>query len=303
MRTTLVILLVALGIAALAGLNSFYTVRQDQQALVLQFGNPVAVRNEYQLSESGEEIDEAGLFFKLPWEEVIKLDRKNIGSNIANIEVLASDQRRLTVDAFVRWRIVDPLTFYQRFRTERNAVGQIQRFTETNIRNALGQVPVPEIISGQRVALMNEIRLNVNQALNGTGIDIIDVRIRQADLPVAVAEGIYERMRSEREQEAQRIRSEGDEQALLIEAQANREQTVIRAEANQQSEEIRGAGDAEANRIYAEAYGRDIGFFRLQRGLIACERAIQEGTVVVVDSEELDICRVFIEGARAASGR
>merc|ERR1711916_36789 len=107
-----------------------YVVRQDQQALVLQFGSPVEVRNEYQESESGQMVDEAGLFFKLPWEEVITLDRKNIGTDIPDIEVLASDQRRLTVDAFVRWRIVDPLKFYQRLRTEIGANSQLQRFTE-----------------------------------------------------------------------------------------------------------------------------------------------------------------------------
>ncbi len=303
MRAISVILLVVLGIVALVGLNSFYTVRQDQQALVLQFGSPVAVRNEFSLTESGEQIDEAGLFFKLPWEQVITLDRKNIGSNIPDIEVLASDQRRLTVDAFVRWRITDPLMFYQRFRAENIATGQIQRFTETSIRNSLGQVPVPEIVSGQRVALMEEIRANVNDALDGTGIDIIDVRIRQADLPAAVAEGVYTRMRTEREQEAQRIRSEGEERARLIRAQADREATVVRAEANQTAEQTRGEGDAEATRIYADAYGRDIAFFRLQRGLIACEEAIVEGTVIVSDSSELDVCRVFIEGARRASGR
>ena len=129
------------------------------------------------------------------------------------------------------------------------------------------------------------------------------VRIRQADLPAAVAEGVYTRMRTEREQEAQRIRSEGEEEARLIRAQADREATIVRAEANQTAEQTRGEGDAEATRIYADAYGRDIAFFRLQRGLIACEEAIIEGTVIVSDSSELDVCRVFIEGARRASGR
>ncbi|MAT35744.1 MAG: protease modulator HflC [Ponticaulis sp.] len=317
-------MIIAVGVVALVGLNSFYTVRQDEQALVLQFGSPVAVRNEYVTVDMDadpteadtpaeqqdvprdapvQEVDEAGLFFKLPWEEVIILDRKNIGTNIPDIEVLASDQRRLTVDAFVRWRIVDPLKFYQRLRTERGANAQLQRFTESNIRDALGQVPVPEIISGQRASLMDEIRLNVNQALAGTGIDIIDVRIRQADLPAAVAEGVYERMKTERQQEAQRIRSEGEERARLIRAQADRQQTVIVAEANEQSETIRGEGDARRNNIYAQAYGQDISFFRFQRALIACEEAIQEGTVVVADPSTLDLCRVFIEQAEAAGDR
>ncbi|MAP94681.1 MAG: protease modulator HflC [Ponticaulis sp.] len=319
MRGFAIILIIILGVGVLVGLNSFYTVRQDEQALVLQFGSPVAVRNSYETVtttpetaegeeaatpvESLQEVDEAGLFFKLPWENVVVLDRKNLGSDIPDIEVLASDQRRLTVDAFVRWRIVDPLKFYQRFRNEDGARAQLQRFTESNIRNALGEVPVPEIVSGQRAQLMNEILTNVNEALAGTGIDIIDVRIRQADLPAAVAEGVYRRMRTEREQEAQRIRSEGEERARLIRAQADRQQTVILAEANEQSEEIRGQGDAQRNKIYADAYGKDLDFFRFQRALIACEESIEEGTSIVADPNNLDVCQVFIDRARSAGGQ
>lgn len=300
MRGFAILLIVVLGVVALIGLNSFYTVRQDQQALVLQFGNPVAVRNEYSENDQGQSIDEAGLFFKLPWEDVKTLDRKNIGTDIADIEVLASDQRRLTVDAFVRWRIVDPLKFYQRFTTETAAGSQLQRFTESSIRDALGQVPVPEIISGQRASLMNQIRENVNAALAGTGIDIIDVRIRQADLPATVEEGVYNRMRTERQQEAQRIRSEGEEKSRLIKATADRERVVIEAQANEKSETIRGEGDANRNKIYADAYSKDVEFFRFQRALIACEEAIKEGTVVVVDPGNLDLCKVFIDNARNA---
>lgn len=317
MKGLSIVLIVIIGLVGLVGLNSFYVVRQDQQALVLQFGSPVAVRNEFvAVSLAGDdpdttadanapvqEVDEAGLFFKLPWEEVITLDRKNIGTDIPDIEVLASDQRRLTVDAFVRWRITNPLTFYQRLRDERGANSQLQRFTESNIRDALGQVPVPEIISGQRAALMEEIRQNVNDALAGTGIDIIDVRIRAADLPAAVAEGVYARMKTERNQEAQRIRSEGEERARLIRAQAERQQTVILAEANEQSERLRGEGDAQRNKIYADAYGRDLDFFRFQRALIACEESIEQGTVVVTNPNNLDLCKVFIDRARAAGGQ
>ena len=318
MKGLSIALIVIVGVVGLIGLNSFYVVRQDQQALVLRFGEPTEIRNEYveiSLANANEdpdtvdpdapvqEVDEAGLFFKLPWEEVIKLDRKNIGTNIPDIEVLASDQRRLTVDAFVRWRIVNPLTFYQRLRDERGANTQLQRFTESNIRDALGQVPVPEIISGQRASLMEEIRTNVNSALNGTGIQIIDVRIRQADLPAAVAEGVYARMKTERNQEAQRIRSEGEERARLIRAQAERQQTVILADANETSEQIRGDGDAQRNKIYADAYGQDLDFFRFQRALIACEESIEEGTIVVTDPSNLDLCKVFIDRARAAGAQ
>ncbi len=300
MRLVTILILVALAVGALIGLNSFYTVRQDYQALILEFGRPQMVRNEYSLNEQGEKLDEAGLFFKAPWQEVIYLDRKNIGSDIADIEVLASDQRRLTVDAFVRWHITDPLKFYQRLRTEDRAERQLQRFTESAIRDALGKVPVPEIISGQRAQLMEDLRKSVNESLSGTGITIIDVRIRQADLPADVANGVYDRMRTEREQVAQGIRSKGEEAARLIRAKANREATVLKAEARQKSEQIKGDGDAKRNKIYADAYGQDESFFRFQRALIACEESIKDGTQIIVAPDNLDLCKVFIDRARLA---
>lgn len=283
-------------LAIIVAANSFYTVRQDQQALVLQFGNPIEVRN-----EPG--TDEAGLYFKIPLvQQVVMLDKKNIGLDISDIEVLASDQRRLTVDAFVRWRINDPLKFYQRLRTEGAAAAQLDRFTESSIREALGDVPVPEIISGQRASLMNRIRETVNTNMGGTGIDIIDVRIRQADLPAAIAEGVYERMKTARQQEAQSIRSNGEERARLIRATAEREAIVIEAQAREQAEIIRGQGDALRNEIYANAYNRDADFFRFYRSLLACENAIQDGTRLVIAPENLNVCNVFSEQA-AATGR
>ncbi|MEL6567529.1 MAG: protease modulator HflC [Pseudomonadota bacterium] len=287
MRAFTIILAFLVVIGAVIAANSFYTVRQDQQAVVLQFGDLVDVRN-----EPG--TDEAGLYFKMPLlQQVTLLDRKNIGLDIPNIEVLASDQRRLTVDAFVRWRIKDPLLFYQRLRTETAAAAQLNRFTESSIREALGNVPVPEIVSGQRVVLMNRIRDAVNENLEGTGIDIIDVRIRQADLPAEIAEGVYERMRTDRLQEAERIRAEGEERARLIRATGAREATVIVAQAREQAEIIRGEGDARRNETYAQAYNQDPEFFRFYRSLIACERSIQAGTKLIVDPNNLGVCDIF----------
>lgn len=283
-------------VVILVAVNSFYVVRQDEQALVLQVGEPKEVRN-------APGTDQAGLYLKVPvLQQVEILDKKNLGLDIENIEVLASDQRRLTVDAFVRWRIKDPLKFYQRFGTQGAASAQLNRITTSTIREELGDVPVPEIISGQRAQLMDRIREKVNSGLTDDGIDIIDVRIRQADLPREVADGVYSRMQTARKQEAQRIRAEGEERARLIRAQAERERTVIEAQAREQAEKIRGEGDARSTEIYALAYNRDPEFFRFQRALIACENAIQRGTRVVVGPDGLGLCDEFINRARANGG-
>lgn len=287
---TLAFVILALIIAS----NSFFIVRQPQQALVLQVGEPRRVIN-------APGTDEAGLYFKIPViQQVEVLDKRNLGLEIEGIQVLASDQRRLRVDAFVRWRIKDPLRFYQRFRTESAANSQLARITTSSIREALGDVPVPEIISGQRAALMNRIRDKVNGELTTDGIDIIDVRIRQADLPQEVAQGVYSRMQSARLQESQRIRAEGEERARFIRAQAEREKTVIEAQAREQAERIRGEGDARSSEIYANAYGRDAEFFRFTRALIACEKAIQQGTQLIIGPDSLGICDQFLDSARAS---
>lgn len=281
-------------------MNSFYVVRQDQQALVLQFGEPVVTRNDpgSTSAENG-----AGLYFKIPiMQQVVILDRKNIGYELRDLEVLASDQRRLRVDAFARWRISDPLKFYQRLRNENVAGERIESFTEAAIRAELGKVPVPEIVSGQRSSLMDAIRGAVNDQMEQFGVDIIDVRIRQADLPTEVANGVYGRMQTARLQEAERIRAEGEERARLIRATAQRESTVIEAEAREEAEKIRGEGDARSTDVYARAYSRDPEFFRFQRALIACEKAIQDGTQIVVGPEALGICDQFIASARANGG-
>ena len=288
--------LAIVAIVLVAILNSFYVVRQDEQALILQGGEPRAVIN-------APGTDEAGLYFKIPVIQTVeKLDRKNLGLDIENIQVLASDQRRLAVDAFVRWRISDPLQFYQSLRTIPGAANQLNDVTKASIREVMGDVPVPEIISGQRSELMENIREKVANELADAGISIIDVRIRQADLPREVADGVYSRMQTARKQEAERIRAEGEERARLIRAQAEREKTVLEAQAREQSEVIRGEGDARSTEIYASAYNKDPEFFRFQRALIACENSIQEGTRIVVAPDSLGLCDEFINRARANGG-
>ena len=288
--------LAIVAIVLVAILNSFYVVRQDEQALILQVGEPRAVIN-------APGTDEAGLYFKIPVIQTVeKLDRKNLGLDIENIQVLASDQRRLAVDAFVRWRISDPLQFYQSLRTIPGAANQLNDVTKASIREVMGDVPVPEIISGQRSELMENIREKVANELADAGISIIDVRIRQADLPREVADGVYSRMQTARKQEAERIRAEGEERARLIRAQAEREKTVLEAQAREQSEVIRGEGDARSTEIYSSANNKDVEFFRFQRALIACENSIQEGTRIIVAPDSLGLCDEFINRARANGG-
>ena len=287
-----VIGIVAVIAALVAVLNSFFIVDQREQSLVLQVGAAVEAYN-----EPG--TDEAGLKFKIPFvQSVVTYDKRNLGLDVPNIEVFASNQEQLIVDAFVRWRISEPLAFYQRLGTQREAQNQLLRFTETAIRNALGSQLPEEIISGQRSELMDEIRDNLSGSISGRGIDIIDVRIKRVDLPPDVSQRVFDRMAATRNQQAEQIRAEGDERAKLVRAEAERERTVLLAEARRESEQIRGEGDAQRNEIYAQAYEQDREFFRFQRALIACEQAFTEGTQLVVGPDNLGICDEFIDQAR-----
>ena len=289
--------IVAAVLAAIVLFNSFFIVDQRKQALLLQVGRAVEAYN-----EPGS--DEAGLKLKIPLlQNVVMYDRRNLGLNVPGIEAYASNQEQLIVDAFVRWQISDPLAFYQRLNNERDARSQLRNFTDAAIRNALASRLPEEIISGQRSELMDEIRTNLADNIAGRGIEIIDVRIRRADLPDDVSERVFQRMEATREQEAEEIRAEGDERAQLVRATAERERTVILAEARQQAEEIRGEGDARRNEIYANAYERDAEFFRFYRSLIACEEAFTEGTRIVVGPNQLGLCNDFIDQARQSGSR
>lgn len=284
--------IIAIVVGLIAAFNSVFIVDQRQQSLVLQVGRAVQAYN-----EPGQ--DEAGLKFKLPFvQSVVSFDRRNLGLDVPDIEVFASNQEQLIVDAFVRWRIDEPLEFFQRLGTQREAERQLLRFTDASIRNALGTKLPEEIISGQRSELMDQIRDSLGASIDGRGIDIIDVRIKRVDLPDEVSQRVFDRMAATRNQEAEQIRAEGDERAQLIRAEAERERTVLLAEARRDSEKIRGEGDAQRNEIYAQAYEQDSEFFRFQRALIACENALTEGTQIVVGPDSLGLCDEFIESAR-----
>ncbi len=313
MKSFGILALVALIAVVVAALNSFFIVDQRQQSIVLQVGAAKHIYN-----EPGS--DEAGLKFKIPFiQSVVTYDKRNLGLDVVPEEVLfASDQEQLDVDAFVRWRISNPLSFYQRLQTISNAENQLRQYTEAAMRNAISTRLPEDIISGQRSELMDEIRDELSVEIDELGIDIIDVRIKRVELPVSVSNEVYNRMAATRNQQAEQIRAEGDERAKLVRAEAERERTVLLAEARREAEQIRGEGDAKRNEIYAEAYQQDVEFFRFQRALIACEKAFgvgdlgdsadtessgprsqQEPTRIIVGPNQLGLCDEFIAQARA----
>lgn len=305
MKSFGILSIVALIIAAIAAMNTFFVVDQREQALVLQVG---AAKETY--NAPGE--DQAGLKMKIPFvQSVVKYDKRNLGLDIPDIEVYASNQEQLLVDAFVRWRIDNPLAFYQTLNNMTRANRDLSGFTETAIRKAIANRLPEDVISGQRAELMDEIRSDLRASVEGQagaeegdaslgdlGISIIDVRIRRADLPADVSERVFERMNAARQQRAEQIRAEGEERAKLIRATAEKERTVLLAQANEQSEIIRGEGDAKRNEIYASAYEKDPEFFRFQRALIACEKSYTKGTQIVVAPDNMGLCDEFIRRAR-----
>ncbi|NNE58353.1 MAG: protease modulator HflC [Hellea sp.] len=263
-----------------------FTVKEWEQGLVLEFGKAKRVENEW-----GKPSD-AGLKFKAPWESVVKLDRRNLEIDLKPVELLASDQERLVVDAFVRYRILNGIKYYEALRDEAGAEQKLNSIMDSTLRDVLGRVDTPEIIAGRRAELMAEIQDVSNQvaANQDLGVEIIDVRIKRADLPRENAERVFARMVTQREQEASLKRAQGQERAQEIRATAEKEATVIKAKAREQSEIIRGQGDKQRNAIYAEAYEQDADFFEFYRSMEAYKKSLKEGTTYIMspDSEFLE---------------
>jgi membrane protease subunit HflC len=266
MPRNLPIIVIAVFAILILVMQSMFIVRQDRQAIVLRFGAYAS-----SINEPG--TNEPGLYFKWPIaDQVVMYDRRNIGLTLEGQPVTASDQERLIVDAIVRWRITDPRRFYQSALTEEGGAQRLETFTESAMRRALGGASSNDIISGRRAALMQEIEDDLNRsAATELGVRVVDVRIRQADLPVENQERVYARMISERQQVAGRIRAEGA-----------RDAAIIRATAQQESERLRGEGEAERARIFAQAYGRDAEFAAFYRSMRAYDTAIDANTPIVV---------------------
>lgn len=259
---------IALAVLVLA-MNTLFIVRQDRQAIVLRLGAYTRTIN-----QPG--VDRPGLNIKIPFIDTVHMfDKRNIGLTLEGQPIVASDQERLVVDAAVRWRIVDPRLFYQSALTEEGGAQRVETFAESAIRRALGAATSNDIISGRRAELMQRIEADLNaSAATQLGVNIIDVRIRQADLPDENRERVYERMRSERAQVAGRLRAEGE-----------RDATIIRATAQEESERLRGQGEAERARIFARAYGRDPEFAAFYRSMRAYENSLEQGTPIVISPD------------------
>jgi len=263
--------------------NIMFIVPETKSAIVLRFGEPT---NQY---------NEAGLRFKMPIAESVQfVDRRNRELDQAPIEIIASNQERLTVDAFARYRIIDPLLFYQSVRTEDNGESRLQSLMNQTVRRVLGEVSVDDIVSTQRADLMLRIRQLLSDSARRFGVEIVDVKIRRADLPQQNSQAVFERMITERNQLAQQIRAEGNEAAVQIRAQSEREATEIRATAEEEAQKLRGQADGERNAVFAEAYNKDAEFFAFYRSLTAYEKALANGdNTTILLSPDSEFFRYF----------
>lgn len=265
MRSALfAIVVIVLALGAFAAYSAAFIVSQTEQALVLQFGKPQRV------------IKEPGLYFKYPLVQTATIyDNRILALDMRPQEVIAADQKRLVVDAFTRFRISDPLLFYQAVTNEEVARSRLTSSVDASLRRVIGAANFEAIVRDERSEMMRRIAEDVNTQAQEFGIDIVDVRLKRVDLPQANSEAIFRRMQTERQQEAAEIRARGREAGQRIRAEADRKATIIKAEAERDSQIIRGEGDAERNKIFADAFTRDEDFFTFYRSMQAYERGMK----------------------------
>lgn len=277
-----IVALIVLVIAVVIGYSSVFTVDQTQQAIVVRLGEPVRV------------VTEPGLNFKAPFiDSVISIDKRILDLENPSQEVIASDQKRLVVDAFARYKIKNALRFYQSLGSIQAANVQMTTLLNAAVRRVLGEVTFSHVVRDERAALMLRIRDQLDREADGYGISVVDVRIRRADLPEANSQAVYQRMQTERQREAAEFRAQGAQKAQEIRSRADREATVIIAEANSQAEATRGEGDGERNRIFAETYGKDPDFFAFYRSMGAYEASLRTNDTRYLLRPDSDFFRYF----------
>jgi len=284
MRTATGAVAVGIALVLIVLYSSVFVVHQTQQALVLRFGEPVR-----------EPVTMPGLYYKLPLiDSVVLIDKRILDLDSPPQEVIASDQKRLVVDAFARYRITNPLKFYQSVGTVEGANSRLSSVLNSSLRRVLGESNFIEVVRDDRADLMNRIKDGMNaEAKENFGIEVVDVRLRRADLPDANSQAVYQRMQTERQREAAEIRAQGNQASQVIRAKADRDVTVIIAEATSKGEQTRGEGDGTRNKIFADAYGKDPDFFAFYRSMQAYELGLQKDGTRMLLSPDSDFFRFF----------
>ncbi len=267
----LIVILVA---AAFFLYASAFTIDETEQAIIVEFGRP-----------EGDPIKKAGLYFKLPWRQLVSFEKRILEYDVEPKAIITLDKKRLEVDNYARWRIDDPLTFYRAVRTINGALNRIDPVIYSELRVELGKHDLSEIVDKRREKIMEKVSASSREKLLEYGIEIIDVRIKRADLSVENEKAVFDRMRAERERKAKQYRSEGDEEALKIMAETDKERTIILAEAYRQSQKLRGEGDAKAVEIYAKAFQSDPKFYEFIRTLEAYQKVIDEKTTLILSTD------------------
>lgn len=284
--------LVVLLVLIIVGYSSLFTVRQTEQALVVRLGAPV-----------GAPITEPGLHFKAPFvDTVISIDNRILDLENPSQEIIASDQKRLVVDAFARYRIKDALRFYQSVGSISAANLQLTALLNAALRRVLGEATFIQVVRDEREALMGRIRDQLDKQAAAYGIQVVDVRIRRADLPEQNSQAVYQRMQTERQREAAEFRAQGGQKAQEIKSKADREATVIVADANSEADKVRGEGDGERNRIFAEAYSKDPQFFAFYRAMTAYETSLKTSDTRFVLKPDSEFFRFFNSVNGTSSG-
>ena len=273
---------VILVVVLVLGYSSLFSVYQTQQALVVRLGQPVRV------------VNEPGLNFKLPFvDNVITIDKRILDLEAPAQEVIASDQKRLVVDAFARYKITNALQFYQTLGSIQGANSQLTILLNSALRRVLGEATFTQLVRDERAGLMQRIQQLVDKEAGGYGIQVVDVRIRRADLPEQNSQAVYQRMQTERAREAAEFRAQGAQRAQEIRSRADRDVTVLVAEAQSKSEQIRGEGDASRNQIFADAFNKDPQFFSFYRSMQAYETSMKPGDTRLLLKPDNSFFRFF----------
>ncbi len=275
--------IVTLALIAFVAASSLYVVNEREQAIVVQFGEPK------------DTVPDPGLHFKKPFiEQVIFIDKRILSLDIRPQEVLASDQRRILVDSFARYKVVDPLKRYQAAATDRIASDLLEGIMVSTVRDVLASQPMQSIVSGQRAELMAQISSLTNQRAASIGLEVVDVRLKRVDLPIENSQAIFRRMETERQQEAAEKRAEGERDKVKITSDADRQVAVLVANAERQSQIIRGEADGRAVKIFAEAFGKDEEFFEFYRTMQAYRAALGKDDTRLILSPDSEFFKLFV---------